>query len=97
MHDIRAIRENPAAFDAAMARRGLSGVSSEVLEIDTARRAKIPLIQQAFRRSRGVLPRPPVEEPFDNNHLEFENSEPDIDFEATASTLHLEPASDIQE
>ena len=41
MHDIRAIRENPTDFDAKMARRGLSGVSSEVLAIDEARRAKI--------------------------------------------------------
>ena len=28
MHDIRAIRENPAAFDAALARRGVSDASS---------------------------------------------------------------------
>lgn len=41
MHDIRAIRENPAAFDTALARRGLSGMSSEILAIDEARRAKI--------------------------------------------------------
>jgi seryl-tRNA synthetase len=41
MHDIRFIRENPAAFDAALARRGLSGMSSEVLAIDEARRARI--------------------------------------------------------
>ena len=41
MHDIRAIRENPESFDAAMARRGLSGVSSEVLALDEARRAAI--------------------------------------------------------
>ena len=41
MHDIRAIRENPEAFDAAMARRGLSGVASEVLALDEARRAAI--------------------------------------------------------
>jgi seryl-tRNA synthetase len=41
MHDIRAIRENPAAFDAALGRRGLSGLSSEILAIDEARRAKI--------------------------------------------------------
>ncbi|MDQ2066616.1 serine--tRNA ligase [Xinfangfangia sp. CPCC 101601] len=44
MHDIRAIRENPAAFDAALARRGLSPLSSELLAIDEARRA---LIKQA--------------------------------------------------
>ena len=41
MHDIRTIRENPAAFDAGLARRGLAGVSAEVLAIDTARREKI--------------------------------------------------------
>ena len=41
MHDIRAIRENPAAFDAALARRGESALSSLVLELDEARRAKI--------------------------------------------------------
>mgnify|MGYP001826134305 CR=1 FL=1 len=47
MHDIRAIRENPAAFDAAMAKRGLSGVSSEVLAMDEARRAKIAAAEAA--------------------------------------------------
>jgi seryl-tRNA synthetase len=41
MHDIRAIRENPAALDAALARRGASAMSSEVLKLDEARRAKI--------------------------------------------------------
>ena len=37
MHDIRAIRENPAAFDAALARRGDAPMSSEVLTLDEAR------------------------------------------------------------
>lgn len=41
MHDIRAIRENPAAFDAALSRRGLVPVSSEILRIDETRRAAI--------------------------------------------------------
>jgi seryl-tRNA synthetase len=41
MHDIRAIRENPAAFDAALARRGDAPVSSDLLALDEARRAKI--------------------------------------------------------
>ena len=41
MHDIRAIRDNPAAFDAALSRRGISAASSEILELDEARRAKI--------------------------------------------------------
>jgi seryl-tRNA synthetase len=47
MHDIRAIRENPAAFDAAMAKRGISGASSEILEIDATRRAKIAAAEAA--------------------------------------------------
>lgn len=41
MHDIRAIRETPDAFDAALSRRGLSPISSQILAIDAARRAKI--------------------------------------------------------
>ncbi|MGL4280761.1 MAG: serine--tRNA ligase, partial [Albidovulum sp.] len=41
MHDIRAIRENPAAFDAALAKRGLSPMSPEILGLDEGRRAKI--------------------------------------------------------
>lgn len=48
MHDIRAIRENPAAFDTAMARRGLSSLSAEILTIDEARRAKIMAAEQAL-------------------------------------------------
>ncbi|GKY87835.1 serine--tRNA ligase [Sinisalibacter aestuarii] len=47
MHDIRLIRETPAAFDAAMARRGLSGVSAEVLALDEARRAAITAAEAA--------------------------------------------------
>ena len=31
MHDIRAIRANATAFDAALARRGLPSASSEIL------------------------------------------------------------------
>ena len=41
MHDIRAIRENPSAFDAGLARRGLPGMAAEVLAVDGARRANI--------------------------------------------------------
>ncbi len=41
MHDIRAIRENPAQFDAAMARRGVSDASSPILALDEDRRARI--------------------------------------------------------
>lgn len=41
MHDIRLIRENPEGFDAALARRGDASMSSEILALDEARRAKI--------------------------------------------------------
>jgi len=47
MHDIRLIRDNPDAFDAAMARRGLTGVSAEVLALDEARRAAITAAEAA--------------------------------------------------
>ncbi len=47
MHDIRAIRENPAAFDAALARRGDAALSSQILEADEARRAKIQEAEEA--------------------------------------------------
>ena len=47
MHDIRAIRENSAAFDAALARRGLSPLSSDVLALDEARRAAIRATETA--------------------------------------------------
>ncbi len=41
MHDIRFIRENPAAFDAALSRRGLAALSPDLLAMDEARRARI--------------------------------------------------------
>ncbi|MCA3507146.1 MAG: serine--tRNA ligase [Rhodobacter sp.] len=47
MHDIRAIRDNPDAFDAALARRGLSGLSAEILALDEARRTAIRQAEEA--------------------------------------------------
>ena len=47
MHDIRAIRTNPEAFDAACARRGDAPVSASILELDAARRAKIQAAEAA--------------------------------------------------
>lgn len=41
MHDIKAIRDTPAAFDAAMARRGTPDASAPILALDAERRAKI--------------------------------------------------------
>ena len=39
MHDIRAIRENPQAFDEALRRRGLDALSAELIGLDDARKA----------------------------------------------------------
>jgi seryl-tRNA synthetase len=41
MHDIRFIRENPAAFDAGLKKRNLAPLSAGLLEIDKRRRAAI--------------------------------------------------------
>ena len=41
MHDIRTIRDNPNAFDAQLARRGVSALSASILDIDSARRSAI--------------------------------------------------------
>ena len=47
MHDIKMIRENPEAFDAALARRGSAMTSRELLETDTAMRAILPKLETA--------------------------------------------------
>src|SRR5882757_4961017 len=50
MHDIKAIRDNPAAFDAALKRRGLAPLSASLLAIDEKRRAAILASEQAQAR-----------------------------------------------
>ena len=50
MHDIRFIRENPDAFDGAMARRGLEPQSGSILETDAKRRALQGQIQDMQSR-----------------------------------------------
>lgn len=45
MHDIRAIRENPEAFDAGLARRGLAPQAADLLAIDEKRRALMTELQ----------------------------------------------------
>ncbi|MFC0410573.1 serine--tRNA ligase [Roseomonas elaeocarpi] len=47
MHDIRAVRADPASFDAAMARRGLQPVADSILAIDTARRSATTAVEEA--------------------------------------------------
>ena len=53
MHDIRFIRENPAAFDAGLKKRNLAPLSAGILEIDKRRRAAISESEaiQARRKS----------------------------------------------
>jgi seryl-tRNA synthetase len=50
MHDIKSIRDNPAAFDAGLKRRGLEPLSASLLAIDEARRAAILRSEQAQAR-----------------------------------------------
>jgi seryl-tRNA synthetase len=50
MHDIKWIRDNPDAFDAALKRRGLSGEARRLIEIDERRRAAIQASEAALAR-----------------------------------------------
>jgi seryl-tRNA synthetase len=50
MHDIKWIRDNPEAFDRALARRGLAGESKRLLAIDERRRAIIQKLEAAQAR-----------------------------------------------
>src|SRR5438309_2958066 len=50
MHDIKSIRDNPQAFDAGLARRGLKPMSASLLAIDETRRAAILASEQAQAR-----------------------------------------------
>ncbi len=50
MHDIKSIRDNPDAFDAALKRRGLEPLSASLLAIDEKRRAAILASEQAQAR-----------------------------------------------
>ncbi len=46
MHDMKLIRADPAAFDAAMARRGLPPVADSIVTLDTDRRAALTALQE---------------------------------------------------
>jgi len=50
MHDLRSIRENPAAFDAGLALRGLEAASPRILELDAQRRAVSTRLQEGLAR-----------------------------------------------
>lgn len=50
MHDLRLIRENPAAFDAALTRRGAEPRSADILALDERRRALTTELQTVQSR-----------------------------------------------
>lgn len=50
MHDIRLIRENPAAFDKGLARRGVEPQSARILALDEQRRAVATRMQEGQSR-----------------------------------------------
>jgi seryl-tRNA synthetase len=50
MHDLRTIRENPAAFDAGLAARGTEPASGRILDLDERRRGLIARVQEAQSR-----------------------------------------------
>jgi seryl-tRNA synthetase len=50
MHDIKWIRDNPEAFDAALKRRGLAGEAARLMTLDERRRAVIQKLELAQAR-----------------------------------------------
>jgi len=54
MHDLRSIRENPEAFDQALARRGLEPIAASLVEIDQNRRSLQTRLQEAQARRNDV-------------------------------------------
>lgn len=54
MHDIRAVRADPAAFDAALARRGIAAASAAILARDEARRTAQTAQQEKQARRNAI-------------------------------------------
>ena len=50
MFDIKWIRDNPAAFDAGLKKRGLAPLSAELIALDEARRGRVTKLQEAQAR-----------------------------------------------
>lgn len=53
MHDIKFIRQNPEAFDAALARRGLKPLSAEILKLDEEKRKRQTALQELLAKRNG--------------------------------------------
>lgn len=54
MHDIKWIRENPEAFDAALQKRGVAPQSAQLIALDEQRRLHISKVQEAQERRNAV-------------------------------------------
>ena len=54
MHDIRFIRDNPGAFDAGLARRGLPGEAKRLIALDEERRSAIQKLEAVQARRNAV-------------------------------------------
>ncbi|HEU6441312.1 MAG TPA: serine--tRNA ligase, partial [Microvirga sp.] len=50
MHDIRSIRENPAAFDKGLRNRGMEPLSERLIALDDARKSAVSALQAATER-----------------------------------------------
>ena len=50
MHDIRSIRENPAAFDKGLRNRGMEPLSDRLIALDDARKSAVSSLQAATER-----------------------------------------------
>ena len=57
MHDIKAIRDDAAGFDAALARRGIAPLSAEILVLDEERRAALATLQELQARRNAMSKR----------------------------------------
>src|SRR5262245_17410320 len=54
MHDLKTIRDDPTAFDAALKRRGLPAQSIDILDVDARRRAAQTRLQEHQQRRNEV-------------------------------------------
>jgi seryl-tRNA synthetase len=50
MHDIRSIRENPAAFDQGLRNRGMEPLSNRLIALDDGRKGAVSALQAAMER-----------------------------------------------
>jgi seryl-tRNA synthetase len=54
MHDIRSIRDNPAAFDQGLRKRGMEPLSERLIALDDRRKAAISAAQTGLERRNSI-------------------------------------------